>query len=372
MKRALFSFLLLFASLSAYAQMVWHDPQKSEYSVMQNQAFVDQINGYARLPESAKGVVRDAVWNLSRHSAGVAIFFRTNSPDIEVQYTTTSRSYAMPHMPSTGVSGVDLYRVDGSGDWKYLPGGYSFGEKVTYKYNNLPMPSNGQSYEYRLYLPLYNGVQSMQIGVKEGCEFSFIPTSTLKPIVMYGTSIAQGGCCSRPAMAWGTIVHRKLDYPFVNLGFSGNGHLEREVLDYIAQIDAALYILDCLPNLTNRNHDDVYKLSLDAIKQIRAKSNAPILLVEHVGFSDEATNTEHRTKVETVNKAIFALYKDLIKQGEKDIFYLEKEKLSAGGDITVDYIHLTDWGMIQQAEAVERKVRKILGSELKNLGKKAK
>ena len=372
MKRALFSFVLFFASLSAYAQMVWHDPQKSEYSVMQNQAFVDQINGYARLPESAKGVVRDAVWNLSRNSAGVAIFFRTNSPEIEVRYTTTSKSYAMPHMPSTGVSGVDLYRVDGRGDWKYLPGGYSFKDQVTYKYNKLSVSPDGQAYEYRLYLPLYNGVQSMQIGVKEGSEFSFIPTSPLKPIVMYGTSIAQGGCCSRPAMAWGTIVHRKLDYPFVNLGFSGNGRLEREVLDYITQIDAALYIMDCLPNLTNYSYDDVYKLSVEAVKQIRAKSNAPILMVEHVGFSDDATNVEHRESVAKVNKASLDAYNTLRKEGVKGLYYLSQKELAVGANSTVDYIHLTDWGMMQQAEAVERKVRKILGSGLKNSNARAK
>lgn len=359
MKRLLSLLLFVSCGLSAYAQMSWYDPQKSEYDVMQNQAFVDQIKGYGRLPESAKGVVRDAVWNLSRNSAGVAIFFRTDSPDIEVKYTTTSKNYAMPHMPSTGVSGVDLYRIDERGEWDYLPGSYSFGAEVSYKYKNLPTTSDGKGFEYRLYLPLYNGVQSLQIGVKEGSSFSFVPTSKLRPIVLYGTSIAQGGCCSRPAMAWGTIVHRELDYPLVNLGFSGNGRLEKEVLNYITQIGAALYVLDCLPNL-NVKRRDVYGLLIAAVKQIRQKSQAPILMVEHVGYSDAKTNEEHRETVDKDNQASREAYEALRKEGVNGLYYLSQKELGVGANSTVDYVHLTDWGMMQQAEAVKRKVTKIL------------
>ena len=360
MKRFFCLLLMLLATSSLYAQTTWYDPQKAGFDVMQNQAFVDQIRGYSRLPESAKGVVRDAVWNLSRNSAGVAIFFRTDSPDIEIKYTTTGKSYAMPHMPSTGMSGVDLYRVDERGEWDYLAGGYSFRDQVTYKYNDLPIASNGQGYEYRLYLPLYNGVQSLQIGVNEGSKFEFIPTLPQKPIVLYGTSIAQGGCCSRPAMAWGTIVHRELNYPLINLGFSGNGHMEPEVLDYITQIDAALYILDCLPNVANRTLDEIYQLLISAVEQIRQKSQAPILLVDHVGFSDEKTDKINREKVQTANAANLKAYEVLRKQGDKGIYYLSRKELGVEKDSTVDGIHLTDWGMLQQAEAVKRKVGKIL------------
>ena len=64
-------------------------------------------------------------------------------------------------------------------------------------------------------------------------QFEWIPVSTELPIVLYGTSIAQGACASRPAMAWGNIVQRSLDYPLINLGFSGNGKLAPEVIEFI-------------------------------------------------------------------------------------------------------------------------------------------
>ncbi|MBR6559996.1 MAG: SGNH/GDSL hydrolase family protein, partial [Alistipes sp.] len=244
MKRFLCLLLLAFASVESWAQMTWHNPMTCGYEVVQNQAFAGEIDGYNRLPERAKGVVREPVWNLSQNSAGLAIYFYTNSPAIEVRYTTTSRSYAMPHMPSTGVSGVDMYRVNSAGELDFCFGGYSFGEQVVYKYNDLADVSAERGFEYRLYLPLYNGVKQLEIGVEQGAEFKFIPASEEKPILIYGTSIAQGGCASRPSMAWGSILQRSLGVPVVNLGFSGNGRLESEVIDFINEVDARLYILD--------------------------------------------------------------------------------------------------------------------------------
>ena len=115
MKQLFASLALTLVALVTQAQMVWHDPMQAEGSVMQNQAFVEEIYGYARLPKRAQAEVRDAVWSLAQHSAGEMIAFYTNSPDVEVRYVTTSSNYSMPHMPATGVSGVDLYRIDSDG-----------------------------------------------------------------------------------------------------------------------------------------------------------------------------------------------------------------------------------------------------------------
>ena len=136
--------------------------------------------------------------------------------------------------------------------------------------------------------------------------------------------------------------------------------MEPEVLDYIAKIDASLYILDCLPNVANRSLDEIYQLLISAVEQIRQKSQAPILLVDHVGFGDEKTDRVNREKVQTANAANLKAYETLCKQGDKSVYYLSRQELGLDMDSTVDGIHLTDWGMLQQAEAVSRKVGKIL------------
>lgn len=367
MKKVFTSLVLTLAVLAAQAQMVWHDPMQAAESVMQNQAFVEEIQGYARLPKRAEGKVRDAVWSLAQHSAGVMIAFYTTSPDVEVRYTTTSQSYAMPHMPATGVSGVDLYRIDSDGVEAYCAGRYSFGEDgVTYKYTGMPTsPQHHRlGYEYRLYLPLYNGVKSMQIGVKEGSEFRFVPTRAERPIVLYGTSIAQGGCVSRPAMAWGTILQRALDMPLVNMGFSGNGRLEREVLDFICETNARLYILDCLPNILEDPVEDIERLTLEAVRQIRQSSAEPILLVDHVGYTTFDTNPKNQDYVTVANKASRRAYEQLLREGVENLFYITREQMGITYEMAVDGNHLTDLGQMQQARAIEAVVRDILHMEV--------
>jgi lysophospholipase L1-like esterase len=266
-------------------------------------------------------------------------------------------------MPSTGVSGVDLYRVNSAGELDFCFGGYSFGEQVVYKYKDLADVSSEQGFEYRLYLPLYNGVKQLEIGVHEGAEFKFIPASEEKPILIYGTSIAQGGCASRPSMAWGSILQRSLGVPVVNLGFSGNGRLESEVIDFINEVDARLYILDCIPNLTS--HKDVEERVINAVKQIRSQHDEPILLIEHPGYSNEATNNERRDMISTSNAASRKAYEMLVKEGIDGLYYISKADLECPPETMVDYTHLTDLGMKQQATVVESKVRKILKMPLR-------
>lgn len=143
----------------------------------------------------------------------------------------------MPHMPATGVSGVDLYMKDANGQALWCAGKYSFGDTVRYTYDNLTYRrQSDKGNEFCLYLPLYNGVNLMEIGVPAGSHFEFAAPSKKKPVVIYGTSIAQGACASRPGMAWTNILQRKLDFPVVNLGFSGNGRLEEEFFRLLAEL----------------------------------------------------------------------------------------------------------------------------------------
>ena len=188
------------------------------------------------------------MWNLSHNSAGLIIRFRSNSAKITVRYTVGG-AMNMPHMPSTGVSGVDLYAKNSDGTWLWSAGRFSFGDTVVYQYTGIDPKDiyHNHGREYRLYLPLYNSVRWMEIGVPDTSSLSFLPLRAEKPVVVYGTSIAQGGCASRPGMAWTAILGRSLDRPLINLGFSGNGRLEKELTGLLTEVDASLYILDCLP-----------------------------------------------------------------------------------------------------------------------------
>src|SRR5690606_34899418 len=135
-----------------------------------------------------------------------------------------------------GMSGLDLFAQDSEGKWNWAPGKYSFGDTCAYTFSNLAITNNGATISaFHLYLPLYQSVTWLQIGVEENEKFSFVPKIKEKPIVAYGTSILQGGVASRPGLAWTSILGRYLDKVIINLGFSGNGRFEKPLFDLMAQ-----------------------------------------------------------------------------------------------------------------------------------------
>ena len=346
-------------SLPAWSQWTWNDPCACAFPVFQNQGFSEEIGKeFQRLPDRAKPEVREAVWNLSQETAGLALCFRTDARELKVRYQVKG-GYAMPHMPSTGVSGVDLYQTDGQGRWTICFSNYSFGDTIAYSYQ-IKNETEGMV-SYYLYLPLYNGVKWLQVGVPEGSRFEYVPASTEEPIVVYGTSIAQGACASRPGMAWTNIVQRTLQCPVVNLGFSGNGRLEEGVLDFIGEIPARLYVIDCMANLPDEPDEVIYERALAAVRQLRAKHDTPILLVEHAGYSQAESDTTQFHRYHHTNLALRRAYRTLKEEKVPNLFYLSHDELNYHPDSWVDYVHPSDWGMRQQAEAVISKARTILG-----------
>lgn len=352
--------LLSMTAVSGFAQWKWFNPLQAGENVVQGQGWDEALRGtYVRLPQEAKTDVRPAVWELSRNSAGLAVCFYSNAPQIRVRYQVTG-GRAMPHMPATGVSGVDLYARGENGEELWCAGRYSFGDTISYHFQNLVYRArHGQGYEYCLYLPLYNSVKWLEIGVPEASGFAFVPRRTEKPIVVYGTSIAQGACASRPGMAWTSIVGRRLDRPVVNLGFSGNGKLEKGVLTFIDQVDAAVYVLDCMPNMYEG--DDPENLLVAAVEQIRSQHpQTPILITEHDGYANEFTNPQKQEAYQKTNQAARRAFERLKQAGVPAVYYLSHEEIAMDMEAMVDGVHPTDWGMTLYAGAYEQALRRIL------------
>ncbi len=356
--------------LTVYSQKtIWWNPAQSAFPVIEGQAWPGEVKSfYDRLPARAEKTVRPDVWNLSQNSAGLIIRFRTNAAKISVRYKVIG-NLNMPHMPSTGVSGLDLYAKNSDGTWLWAAGRYSFGDTVSYQFTVDPKDAyHDMGREYRLFLPLYNSVKWMEIGVPEGTQFSALPLRKEKPIVVYGTSIAQGGCASRPGMAWTAIMGRDLDRPVINLAFSGNGRLEKELADLLCEIDPEIYILDCLPNLVPQKSwpkEEIIRRIMQTVKQLREKRpHVPILLTDHDGYTDGQINPIRKADYIYANEAQHDAFAKLKAEGLNEIYLMTCEEIGLSLDGTVDGTHPSDLGMQQYALAYEKTLRVILKQPL--------
>ena len=160
MKKLIILLACLASTLQLSAQMIWRNPMNEDFHVVRGQAWQNELKGtYQRFPARAEALIRKAVWDLSKHSAGHSIAFRSNAPQIKIRYQV-SGSFSMPHMPSTGVSGVDMYATNIHGERLWCSARYAFRDTVTYTYNSLSYyESASKGHEYELYLPLYNDVK---------------------------------------------------------------------------------------------------------------------------------------------------------------------------------------------------------------------
>lgn len=345
--------------------MKWVNPLEQPFQVVRGRAWNQELQGtYVRLPQKAKEKVTKAVWELSRQSAGLSIAFYSDSPEIKVRYVVNGNR-SMAHMPATGVSGVDLYATDRNGRSRWCAAKYSLGDTLVYTYGGITYEDGtDKGYEYTLFLPLYNSVSFLEIGIKEDASIDFIPVSAEKPLVVYGTSIAQGACASRPGMAWANIIGRDLQHPVINLGFSGSGKLEKELFELLAETDARLYIIDCMPNMIAPADTAVIaERILAGVKILRARNAAPILLVEHSGYTNEYTSARAASSYKAANRRLREAYNTLMQQQVHDIHYLTKEEIGLSMDAMVEGVHPSDLGMQQCADSYARKIREILKEE---------
>ena len=325
---------------------------------VEGRAFDDRAATYDRLPATAEADVRKKVWELSRHSAGLTARFVTDARELHVRYRLTSASLSMYHMPATGVSGVDLYARDEAGQLRWVNVSRPSQQDVAQRLcGGLAAPPRGGR-EFALYLPLYNGLEKLELGVPSGASLEPLPPRETKPIVVYGTSIAHGACASRPGMAWPAILSRALDREVVNLGFSGNGRMEQEVGEHVATIDAAAFVIDCLPNM---NAAQVAERTIPLLQQIRRKRpKARILLVEDRTFTN-AWILPARQRAHDERRAALRAAFEALRGGDDRLHYLEgADLLGDDGEGATDGSHPNDLGMQRQAAAVAAALRKAL------------
>ena len=160
---------------------------------IEGRAFNDVEHYYDRLPAGVTTNVNGGVRAMKHHTSGMQFRFATDSKKLSFKWVPYDRNLAMDHMPSTGVSGIDVYRFDAkSGRWLYVKTG-----RITNAKGAQMQISWTPGTPCLVNLPLYNGVREFSLGVEPNATVSALgprKSGIDKPVVFYGTSITHGGC----------------------------------------------------------------------------------------------------------------------------------------------------------------------------------
>jgi len=325
----------------------WHDV--STWGV-EGRAWTDleRLRWFDRFPSVAAQSVTAKVWELSRDSAGMMVRFETNSPEIWADYTLKEARLNGSNMTPIGASGLDLYARDETGAWRWAGVARPSQQQVKTKIISGLAPG---SREYAVYLPLYNGIENLSIGVSPDAKFTPLKPRTEKPIVFYGTSINHGASASRPGMVHTAILGRRFDRPVVNLGFSGNGRMDAAVGELLVKIDAAVFVIDCLPNM---NADDVRERCIPLVRQIRdVRPDTPIVLVEDRRNTNSWILPERDAHHTRNHAALRECYQQLLTDGVTGLYYVPGDNLLGhDGEGATDGSHPSDLGFMRQANII--------------------
>jgi hypothetical protein len=346
--------------------LAWHSPTSSPFR-MEGFPFFAADGVYRRLPVNPPKALPEAVDGLAWHTAGGQIRFRSDSVRVALKVRLRSAG-AMVHMAGVGQNGFDLY-VGPPGRERFFNCSKYELKGAGYEALLFPEAPGGRLAltprvrDFTLNFPLYTGVSEVLIGLDPSAKV--LPPrkrALLGKVVVYGTSITQGGCASRPGTCYTNILARRLNVEFMNLGFSGSGQGEPEVAESVALVeDPLMFVMDYEANC---NDPVRMRATLGPfVDTVRGSHpNLPVLVISRIRCPAVLVSEsfeERKLLLRDIQRSFVAARR---KDGDLSVHFLDGQKV-LGDDFdecTVDGSHPTDLGFMRMARSFEPVFRKIL------------
>ncbi len=341
------------------AQPAWHNPWRKPFKLA-GMGWPLPGNIFRRLPVKAQWPLPPAVDALAWNTAGLQLRFRTDSSRIHLRVKLRAPA-DMDHMTATGQCGFDLYLGD-FGAMRYTATTRFERARSDYEVALAQFP--GRAWRTcTLNFPLYQGVNELSVGLDDGARLAPPPPYRhRRPVVIYGTSITQGGCASRPGMAFTNILSRRLACEFINLGFSGNGRGEPEVANIIATLPPPpLFIMDFEANSGDlAQMRERLPLFLEILR--RRWPATKMLVLAKIRYARELYDPADLA----ARLARSALQRQVVNRmrraGDRNIFFMRGDRLlgSDFDECAVDGVHPADLGFWRIAGGLEKPIGKLL------------
>ena len=313
-----------------------------------------------RLPKRSAEQLPPAVQRLMKFPTGARIRFSSDTASLRIRLETP-RIHSLSHMSAMGTSGLDAY-VDGT-YWASATPSREGEQELTFFQGSGRRPK-----QITIYLPAYQEVTVLAVGIDAGAELSApAPFAEKLPIVFYGSSIAQGACAGRPGMSYEAILARRLNVDFVNLGFSGSGRGEPEVVDLVNRVEACCYVFD-LGKSYRTQPVEVYAQMLRRVRT--AHPGVPIVAMTSIFATREWYDADWAELSQYVRDVTKQAAGEMIDAGDAAVHLVDGLELlgPADADGFQEGVHPNDLGFTRIADRLEPTLRQIVRGRSGNKG----
>jgi lysophospholipase L1-like esterase len=291
---------------------------------------------------------------LLTHGAGITISFRTNSSTISAKWCVTS-SKPYPNLTAIANKGLDLYIKHGD---QWQPAGVGRPSALCSE-DVLVDHMDASEKECLLYLPLYDEVRKLEIGIASGAQISAGADPFKKRILIYGSSIVQGAGASRSGVAYPAQLSRQTGLGFINLGLSGSAKMEPAAADMVAAIDADAYLLDCVPNTPAAQIKERTAYLINTIRKHHPR--APIIVMQSIireqGYWDQRLGVNVKNQNISIKNEVLTL----LNNGFKDLYFITSEGLlGSDHEGSIDGTHPNDLGYYRMSQKLLPQLQAIL------------
>ena len=357
MKKIFFAFLALALCVSMSAQNVRYY-NAAELNVIGKP--IPTSKDFTRIDTSAYKFNDKVIEEYACHSTGLAVLFATDSPIIKARWITSEKN-ASDNMTAIAQKGLDLY-IRQDGEWVFSGVGrpdMASGPDFDVHEGTIVKSMAPGRKECLMYLPLYDRLDSLFVGVEEGSYVEPLENPFKHRIVVKGSSVTHGLAASRPGMSYAARFGRDNGFYCFNLGFSGLSKLQKEYAEYLADIeDVDAFIFDAFSNPSEEVIHENFDRFVDVIRASHPET--PLIFMQTERRESRNFDT-WREDFETKKQAAAEEEIRERMKTDKHIYFIPSDDFLGHDHIaTSDGSHPTDLGFTRMLDSISPRILKIL------------
>lgn len=321
---------------------------------------IPTIKPFTRIDTSAYKFNDEVIEEYACHSTGLAVLFATDSPFIKAKWQTSPKN-ASENMTAIAQKGLDLY-IRQDGEWVFAGVGrpkMDKGPEYAMHSGTIVKEMAPGRKECLLYLPLYDRLDSLFIGVADNSYIEPLDNPFRYRIVVKGSSVTHGLAASRPGMSYAARFGRDNGFYCFNLGFSGKSKLQKEYAEYLADIeDVDAFIFDAFSNPSAEIIHKDFDRFVDIIRA--AHPETPLIFMQTERRESRNFDTWREDFESRKQAAAEEEIRERMKT-DKHIYFIPSDDFLGDEHIaTSDGSHPTDLGFTYMLESISPKILKIL------------